>query len=174
MAIGAVHAGAALQRAVSKEKLSARQWQRLEAELRRGPLAWGYAEDQCWTLGRVKTLIGRLFRIGYTIEGCGASCCIVMAGRCRCRSGGRWSGMRRLLRHGKAAVWPAVKAPRRTWAPDGARPVVTVHGRGSGQVTMAGVVAYRDGERPRLSYKLLNYHGRKGEPKPSPGPTTGT
>ncbi|WP_261808986.1 winged helix-turn-helix domain-containing protein [Nonomuraea sp. C10] len=56
---------------VSREKLSDRQWARLDAELRRGPLAWGYAEDQCWTLGRVKTLIGRLFHIGYTIEGVG-------------------------------------------------------------------------------------------------------
>jgi transposase len=50
---------------------SARQWERLDAELRRGPLAWGYVEDQCWKLGRVKTLIGRLFHIGYTIEGVG-------------------------------------------------------------------------------------------------------
>ncbi|WP_264372970.1 helix-turn-helix domain-containing protein [Nonomuraea phyllanthi] len=56
---------------MSREKLSAAQWARLDAELRRGPLAWGYAEDQCWTLGRVKTLIGRLFHIGYTIEGVG-------------------------------------------------------------------------------------------------------
>jgi transposase len=30
---------------------------------------------------------------------------------------------------------------------------------------MAGVVAYRDGERPHLFYKLHVYHGRKGEPK---------
>jgi len=33
---------------------------RLEAELRRGPLAHGFAGDQRWTLGRIKTLIGRL------------------------------------------------------------------------------------------------------------------
>ncbi|MFF0775891.1 helix-turn-helix domain-containing protein [Nonomuraea wenchangensis] len=30
---------------VSREKLTAAQWARLVAELRRGPLAWGYAED---------------------------------------------------------------------------------------------------------------------------------
>jgi transposase len=53
----------------------------------------------------------------------------------------------------------------RTWAPVGARPVVTVRGRGSGRVNMAGVVAYRDGERPHLFYRLHIYHGRKGEPK---------
>ncbi|MGW0804051.1 winged helix-turn-helix domain-containing protein [Nonomuraea sp. NPDC002799] len=101
---------------VSREKLSARQWARLDAELRRGPLAWGYAEDQCWTLGRVKTLIGRLFHIGYTIEG---------VGKLLHRHG--WSvqvpARREIERDEEAIavwkdeVWPAVKAPRRTWAP---------------------------------------------------------
>jgi hypothetical protein len=53
----------------------------------------------------------------------------------------------------------------RTWAPVGARPVVTVRGRGSGRINMAGVVCFRDGERPHLFYKLHLYLGRKGEPK---------
>ena len=35
----------------------------------RGPLAHGFADDQRWTLGRIKTLIGRLFHVGYTPEG---------------------------------------------------------------------------------------------------------
>ncbi|SDJ18765.1 hypothetical protein [Nonomuraea jiangxiensis] len=30
---------------------------------------------------------------------------------------------------------------------------------------MAGVLCYRDGERPHLFYRLHVYHGRKGEPK---------
>ncbi|MER6003711.1 winged helix-turn-helix domain-containing protein [Nonomuraea angiospora] len=64
-------AGAALQGAGVEGELSAKQWQRLQTKLRRGLLAWGYDENQCWTLGRVKTLIGRLFHIGYTIEGVG-------------------------------------------------------------------------------------------------------
>ncbi|MFB4285752.1 winged helix-turn-helix domain-containing protein [Nonomuraea sp. MTCD27] len=143
---------------------STRQWARLDAELRRGPPAWGYVEDQCWTLDRVKTLIGRLFHIGYTIEG---------VGKLLHRHG--WSVQmpaRRALERDeeaialwKAEVWPAVKAPRRTWAPVGARPVVTVRGRGSGRINMAGVVCYRDSERPHLFYRLHIYHGRKGEPK---------
>jgi transposase len=54
---------------VSREKLSPRQWARLEAELGKGPLAHGFANDQRWTLGRIKTLIGRLFHVGYTPEG---------------------------------------------------------------------------------------------------------
>jgi transposase len=54
---------------VSAERLSPQQWARLEAELRRGPLAHGFADDQRWTLSRIKTLIGRLFHVGYTVEG---------------------------------------------------------------------------------------------------------
>jgi len=54
---------------VSRERLSPQQWARLELELRKGPLAHGFAHDQRWTLGRIKTLIGRLFHVGYTIEG---------------------------------------------------------------------------------------------------------
>ena len=54
---------------VSRERLSPQQWARLELELRKGPLAHGFANDQRWTLGRIKTLIGRLFRIGCTPGG---------------------------------------------------------------------------------------------------------
>src|SRR5713226_4803752 len=54
---------------VSREKLSPQQWVRLELELRKGPLAHGFASDQRWTLSRIKTLIGKLFRVGYTMEG---------------------------------------------------------------------------------------------------------
>jgi transposase len=104
---------------VSRERLSPAQWARLETELRRGPLAHGFAGDQRWTLGRIKTLIGKLFHVGYTIEGV-------------------WKLMRR---HGwscqvpvrqaierdedavavwKAEVWPDIKAPRATWVPTSA------------------------------------------------------
>ena len=54
---------------VSRERLSGREWDRLEAELKRGPLAHGFSDDQRWTLGRIKTLIGRLFHKGYPIQG---------------------------------------------------------------------------------------------------------
>ena len=42
---------------VSREKLSPQQWARLELELRKGPLAHGFAADQRWTLGRIKTQV---------------------------------------------------------------------------------------------------------------------
>jgi len=102
---------------VSRERLSPQQRARLEAELARGPLAHGFAGDQRWTLGRIKTLTGKLFHVGYTVEG-------------------TWKLMRR---HGwscqvpvrqalerddeavavwKAEVWPDKKARRATWRLD--------------------------------------------------------
>jgi transposase len=51
-----------------RPRLSDAQIARLERELERGPLAHGWA-DQRWTLARIKTLIGRLFHVSYTVEG---------------------------------------------------------------------------------------------------------
>jgi hypothetical protein len=48
---------------VSRKKLSPQQWARLAAEPRKGPLAYGFVTDQRWTLGRIKTLIGRLCHV---------------------------------------------------------------------------------------------------------------
>ena len=50
-------------------RLGAAQMARLRAALDQGPAAWGWAEDQRWTLERVATLIGRLFHIRYTLRG---------------------------------------------------------------------------------------------------------
>lgn len=104
---------------VSPEKLSSQQRARLETELKRSPLAHGFGDDQRWTLARVKTLIGKLFHIAYTIEG---------VSELLRRHG--WSvqvpAQRALERDEqaiatwKAEVWPAVKPPRRTWAPTSA------------------------------------------------------
>ena len=104
---------------VSRERLSPAQWARLEAELKKGPLAHGFAADQRWTLGRIKTLIGRLFHVGYTIEG---------TSKLLRRHG--WSVQvptRQALERDqdavaawKAEVWPDIKGPRATWAPGSA------------------------------------------------------
>jgi transposase len=40
-----------------------------------------------------------------------------------------------------------------------------VSGRGSGRVSMAGLVAVRPGQRSRLFYRIHRYHRRKGERK---------
>ncbi|MET9241337.1 winged helix-turn-helix domain-containing protein [Nonomuraea sp. NPDC003709] len=34
-----------------------------------GPAAYGWSEDQRWTLARVPRLIGRLFHVSYTLRG---------------------------------------------------------------------------------------------------------
>ena len=104
---------------VSRERLSPRQWARLELELGKGPLAHGFAGDQRWTLGRIKTLIGKLFHVGYTVEG---------TWRLLRRHG--WScqvPVRQAMERDDAAVavwkdqvWPDIKAPRVTWAPTSA------------------------------------------------------
>jgi putative transposase len=41
---------------------------RLRAALEGGPAAWGWDQDQRWTLARVTALIGRLFHVGYTLR----------------------------------------------------------------------------------------------------------
>ena len=104
---------------VSRERLSPQQWARLEAELNRGPLAHGFAGDQYWTLGRIKTLIGKLFHVGYTIEG---------TSKLMRRHG--WSAqvpVRQAMERDdeavaawKEQVWPDIKARRATWAPSSA------------------------------------------------------
>ncbi|AQW56471.1 transposase [Streptomyces violaceusniger] len=53
----------------------------------------------------------------------------------------------------------------RTWGWVGRTPVVRVRGRGSGRVSMAGMVCYKPGKRSRLIYAAREYHGRKDEPK---------
>jgi transposase len=104
---------------VSRERLSPAQWARLEAELRRGPLAHGFADDQRWTLVRIKTLIGRLFHVGYTVEGTwkllrrhGWSCQVPVR-----------QAMERdedAIAVWKSEVWPEIKGPRAAWAPTSA------------------------------------------------------
>jgi transposase len=50
-------------------RLGAGQVARLRAALEGGPAAWGWGEDQRWTLARVATLIARLFHVRYTLRG---------------------------------------------------------------------------------------------------------
>jgi putative transposase len=41
--------------------------------------------------------------------------------------------------------------------------VVTVSARGSGRISVAGLLAYRPGQRPHLFYRLVVHRGRRGE-----------
>jgi len=98
------------------EKLSGRQWTRLEAELKRGPLAHGFEDDQRWTLKRIKLLIGRLFHVGYTVEGVWQ---LLRRHGWTCQVPVRRAVERdeEAIVAWKEEVWPQVKEWRRTWAP---------------------------------------------------------
>ncbi|XUL89933.1 IS630 family transposase [Streptomyces galilaeus] len=168
-----------------RSKLGEAQIARLERELERGPLAHGWA-DQRWTLARVKTLIGRLFHVSYTVEGTwrllkrhGWSC-QQPARRAIERNDDAVEGLAEGdLAAGKSAAaergaWivfqdeagQSMTPPRaRTWGQVGRTPIVRVRGRGSGRVSMAGMVCYRSGERSRLIYAIREYRGGKNQPK---------
>ena len=94
-----------------RPRLNEKQVVKLERELERGPLVHGWG-DQRWTLARVKTLIGRLFHVSYTVEG---------TWRLLKRHGGSWQQpARRAIERDddavdlwKKEVWPRVRASRR-------------------------------------------------------------
>jgi putative transposase len=51
----------------------------------------------------------------------------------------------------------------RTWGRRGHTPQVPVSGKGSGRVSVAGLVCVRPGQRSRLIYRALSHRRRKGE-----------
>jgi hypothetical protein len=51
----------------------------------------------------------------------------------------------------------------RTWARRGHTPVVRVCGKGSGRVSVAGLVCLKPGARGHLFYRIRIHRGRKGE-----------
>jgi transposase len=50
-------------------RLSPAQLRELEAVLDAGKAAWGWDEDQCWTLARIAEQVRRRFGVGYTLAG---------------------------------------------------------------------------------------------------------
>lgn len=50
------------------------------------------------------------------------------------------------------------------WGRRGCTPVVRVRGRGSGRVSMAGMVCYQTERRSRMFYAVREYRGRVGQP----------
>lgn len=100
-------------------KLSPAQLRELEAVLDAGPAAWGWDEDQCWTLARIAEVVRARCGVSYTLAGLDLL---------RHRAG--WSVQvpaRRATERNEAAIaawkeatWPVVKGRRRTWAPGSA------------------------------------------------------
>src|SRR5947207_11888276 len=50
-------------------RLSAAQLRELATVLEAGPAAWGWDEDQCWTLARIAEVVRRRFGVEYTLAG---------------------------------------------------------------------------------------------------------
>ncbi len=58
----------------------------------------------------------------------------------------------------------ALRPPKaRTWGRRGRTPVTAVSGKGSGRVSIAGLVCVRPGHRSRLIYRTRLHRGRQGE-----------
>jgi len=97
-------------------KLSPAQVRELEAVLEAGPAAWGWDEDQCWTLARIAEVVRRRFKVEYTLAGLdlllhriGWSV-QVPARQATERDEARVTAW-------KQETWPVIKGRRRTWAP---------------------------------------------------------
>jgi DDE superfamily endonuclease len=57
-----------------------------------------------------------------------------------------------------------LRPPRaRTWGRRGHTPVVHVSGKGSGRISIAGLLAYHVDKRPHLYYRYVVHRGRRGE-----------
>jgi hypothetical protein len=140
-------------------------------------------EDQRWTLARVTDLVRRRFGVEYTLAG--MDLLLHWIG---------WSvqvAARRAAERDEVAItawreetWPAVKAPRRTWAPGsssktnpararpphgrtwgrrGRTPVVRVTGGSNKRVSLAALIAIKPGCRPRLIYRVHKNRRRGGQ-----------
>jgi len=97
-------------------KLSPAQVRELETVLEAGPAAWGWDEDQCWTLARIAEVVRRRFKVEYTLAGLdlllhrvGWSV-QVPARQATERDEARVTAW-------KQETWPVIKGRRRTWAP---------------------------------------------------------
>ncbi len=53
----------------AKCKVTGPQLRELAALLNAGPAAWGWDEDQCWTLARIAEVVRRRFAVEYTLAG---------------------------------------------------------------------------------------------------------
>ncbi|MDF5756745.1 winged helix-turn-helix domain-containing protein, partial [Spongiactinospora sp. TRM90649] len=161
-------------------RLNTAQVERLEAALDAGPAVWGWTEDQRWTLARVTVLVGRLFHVSYTPRGIyylphrlGWSPRVPRRRRRARRRGDRHLGEGDLAAGGTTArdqdAWicfadeagQSLRPPKaRTWSRRGRTPIVTVPGKGSGRVDLAGLICLKPGRRTRLIYRMMIYRRR--------------
>jgi transposase len=100
-------------------KLTVAQLRELEAVLDAGPAAWGWDEDQCWTLARIAEIVRRRFGVAYTLAGLDLLLHrIGWSVQVPARQAAERDEAR--IARWKEETWPVVKGRRRTWAPGSA------------------------------------------------------
>ena len=84
-----------------------------------GPAAWGWDEDQCWTLARIAEIVRRRLGAGYTLAGLDLLLHrIGWSVQVPARQAAERDEAR--IARWKEQTWPAVKGRRRTWVPGSA------------------------------------------------------
>ncbi|WP_456154780.1 IS630 family transposase [Streptomyces chartreusis] len=167
----------------SRCRLSPRCLEKLAACLDEGPAAHGWVEDQVWTAARVATLIGRKFHVSYSVSGATRLMHRLgfkpaeprtpgrrarREGRDRVEGGDLGGGRRARAACGGYICFEdeagfTRRPPRgRTWGRRGRTPVVTVSGRRSGRLSVAGLIAIRPGSRTRLCHRPRTHRAGKG------------
>jgi transposase len=164
----------------AKCKLTARNYGELATLLDVGPAAWGWDEDQCWTLARITGVARRRFCAEYTLAG--IDLLLHRTGRSvQVPRGGPRNGMRPGslaggdLAAGKRTAadlgaWivfedesgQGLRPPKgRTWGRRSTTPVVKVTGGSNKRVSLAALIAIKPGQHPRLIYRVR--HSRHGK-----------
>ena len=150
----------------AKCKLTPAQLRELATLLDAGPAAWGWDEDQCWTLARITEVVRRRFGVDYTLAGMdlllhriGWSVQVPARraaerneARDRRLAGGDLAGDKRTA--ADLGAWivfedesgQGLRPPKgRTWGRRGTTPVVTVTGGSNKRVSLAALIAIKPG-----------------------------
>ncbi|HEY4466117.1 MAG TPA: winged helix-turn-helix domain-containing protein [Streptosporangiaceae bacterium] len=100
-------------------KLTPARLRELQAVLDAGPAAWGWDEDQCWTLARIAELVRCRFGVDYTLAGLDL---LLHRIGWSVQVPARQAAERHeaQITRWKEVTWPVIKARRRTWAPGSA------------------------------------------------------
>ena len=100
-------------------KLTPAQLRELETVLDAGPAAWGWDEDQCWTLARIAEVVRGRFGVDYTLAGLDLLLHrIGWSVQVPARQAAERDEAR--IARWRQEEWPVLKGRRRTWAPGSA------------------------------------------------------
>jgi putative transposase len=97
-------------------KLTAARLRELQTVLEAGPAAWGWDEDQCWTLARIAEVVRCRYGVEYTLAGMDLLLHrIGWSVQVPARQAAERNEAR--IARWREEAWPVVKGRRRTWAP---------------------------------------------------------